>query len=163
MCDRIDFLLTESNAKEHLKLTGKMYRAKLPTADKFNTICSLQSDGESSNYFINGKEIFKADPLLDLIIGKLNLMYGVRQSYSLEGHCWKSETDLMKCFTISGGGEAVNILIQVASDDILEKVFPDFMKKDQESKVKLVELEGAFENEIAKYFDIIVQTVKLNL
>lgn len=144
-------------------MTGKMYRAKLPLADKFNTICSLQSDEESSNYFINGKEIFKADPLLDLIIGKLNLMYNVRQNYALEGLCWKSETDLMKCFTISSGGEAVNILIQFANDDILEKVFLDFMKNDQESKVKLVELEGAIETEIAEYFDIIVKTVKLNL
>lgn len=175
LCDRIDFLLPDFHEKEHVKLTGKMYRAKLPRGDgKFNSICSLQakkpenSTSNTSGYLINGKEILKADSFLDLIIGKLNLMYSVGQaSYSLEGLIWKSSKDstaLIKCFTIYSGSEAVNILIQVKDDQILSRTFPDF---GQESKTKFIELEQELiddeEDEVRKYFDIIVKTVKLNL
>lgn len=146
-----------------------MYRAKLPTREgKFNSICSLQNvqkSNDSSSYLINGKNILKADSLLDSIIGKLNLMYNVRQSYSLEGLIWKSKEshDLIKCLTIYSGSEAVNILIQVESDEILGKVFPDFGQ--EESKIKFIELEAESNEEEAmrKYFDIIVKTVKLSL
>lgn len=170
LCDRIDFLLPDFHEKEHLKLSGKMYRAKLPNGEgKFNSICSLQNirkSNDSAGYLINGKNILIADSLLDSIIGKLNLMYNVRQSYSLEGLIWKSKEshDLIKCLTIYSGSEAVNILIQVESDEVLEKVFPDFGQ--EESKIKFIELEAEaekVEEEMRKYFDIIVKTVKLSL
>jgi hypothetical protein len=166
LCARIDFLLPDFHEKEYLKLSGKMYRAKLPSKEgKFNSICSLQNIQKSTDpasYLINGKEILKADSLLDSIIGKLNLMYSVRQSYSLEGFIWKSEESklLIKSFTIYSGSEAVNILTQVESNEILEKVFPDF---EQESKVKFIELESRNDEEMRKYFDIIVKSVKLSL
>jgi len=166
LCDRIDFLLPDFHEKEHLKLIGKMYRAKLPSKEgKFNSICSLQNIQKSTDfasYLINGKDILKADSLLDSIIGKLNLMYSVRQSYSLEGLIWKSKDSnvLVKCLTIYSGSEAVNILVQVENDEILQKVFPDF---GQESKIKFIELEAENDEKMKKYFDIIVKTVKLNL
>lgn len=166
LCDRIDFLLPNFHEKEHLKLIGKMYRAKLTSKEgKFNSICSLQNtlkSTDSANYLINGKDILKADSLLDSIIEKLNLMYSVRQSYSLEGLIWKSKElkVLVKCLTIYSGSEAVNILIQVENDEILQKVFPDF---DQESKIKLIKLEVEIDEELKNYLEIIVKTVKLYL
>lgn len=181
--DRIEFLIPGSFVKEHWKLSGKMYRSKLPSvqaagSDKFNSICTLQSSQnvDVAHYLIN-KEIFKADPLLDSIIGKLNLMYSVRQSYSMEGCSWKSQNSeiLIKCSTIYSGSEPVNILIQIITsnnddaddedeDEIFEKVFPDFNKMNENDKVRIEEQSGNFDDDdIKNYFDIIVKTVKLNL
>lgn len=146
-----------------------MYRAKLSLSskeqEKFNTICTLQDNQkpDSASYLINGKDVVKADQLLDSIFGKLNLMYSVRQSYSMEGIHWKFKESefLVKCLTIYSGSEAVNILIQVENDEILERIFPDFQ---QESKIKFIELKEEFDTDgTRKYFDIIVKTVKLNL
>lgn len=163
LCDRIDFLLPEPFEKEQLKLAGKMYRSKQVTES--NSICTLQNLNEidaPSVYLINGKSIVHGDNLFDSIIGKLNLMYSTRQSYSIEGFLWKSKKTqgsvLIKCGTINSGSEAVNILIQVGSDFILEKVFPD-MLNGSSSSVKLVEVKEP-SNE---YLDIIIKSIKLTL
>ena len=183
--DRIDFLLPFSFEKEHWKLSGKMYRAKLArdTSEKgegegkgdenpsFNSICTLQSksdENESSFYLINGDKIVKSDQFFDLIIGKLNLMYSMRQSYSIEGIKWKhneTKRDLLKCSTIYSGGEAVNILIEIYEEDLNEKVFPDYFS-GKSGKIKFIEqnlMESSEGKDEGKYFDIIVKTVKLNL
>lgn len=166
LCDRIDFLLPETFEKNQWKLFGKMYRSKQPSEN--NSICTLQdSVGFSQSlYLINGKEIIEADNYLDFIIGKLNLMYSPRQSYSIEGTIWKSkkahdendEDTLVKCGTICSGSEAVNILIQVKSDEILSIVFPDLLK---ESTVKLIEIPVDVNGKGKEYFDIIVKAIKL--
>lgn len=161
LCDRIDFLLSETFDKDQWKLSGKMYRSKQPSENK--SICTLQDSHElTSLYLINGKEIIEADHFLDSIIGKLNLMYSARQSYSIEGAIWKSkqkhEDVLVKCATIHGGSEAVNILIQVKSDEILKTVFPDLLN---ESTVKLVEV--PVDEKGKGYFDIIIKAIKLTI
>lgn len=138
-----------------------MYRSKQPSEN--NSICTLQDSLDSSSlYLINGKEIIEADHFLDSIIGKLNLMYSARQSYSIEGAIWKSKRHhddnvLVKCATIHSGSEAVNILIQVKSDEILGTVFPDLLA---ESTVKLVEVPVDIKG---GYFDIIIKVIKLTI
>lgn len=161
LCDRIDFLLPEPFEKEQLKLAGKMYRSKQVTES--NSICTLQNLNEidePSIYLINGKSVVHGDNSFDSIIGKLNLMYSARQSYSIEGFVWKSkgESVLVKCGAINSGSEAVNILIQVENDFILEKVFPDLLNGSS-SSVKLVEVNES-SNE---YLDIIIKSIKLTL
>lgn len=176
LCDRIDFLLPELFEKDSWKLTGKMYRSKQTTTQN-NSICTIQDvSSGSSSYLINGKDVIEADINLDSIIGKLNLMYSLRQSYSIEGIVWKcknskngdnemssnipfikcSNISLIKCATIYSGSEAVNILIQVEKDEILEEVFPDLLKEP--SNVKLIQV--PFDSK--GYFDIITQTIKLS-
>ena len=161
MCDRIDLLLPETFEKEQWKLVGKMYRSRQPSES--NSICTLHDSSNSALYLINGKEVITADNLFDSIIGKLNLMYSPRQSYSIEGIIWKRkqlQTDyLVKCATIYSGSEAVNILIQVETDFILEKVFSDLLNGST-LKVKLNEVTS---DPSIGYFDIITKAIKLTL
>ena len=184
--DRINFLLPTTIEKEQWRLSGKMYRSKLPISssdsEKFNTICTLQEAvktdgivvGDNAAFYLINKEIIKADPFLDSILSKLNLMYSVRQSYSIEGHIWKSADDqiILKCATIYSGSEAVNILIQVQTDEVLEKVFPDFKTIESNLNMKIrieevtateISFDDSADNFTFKYFDIIIKTVKLNL
>lgn len=201
---RIDFLLPEccdtSVEKEHFKLFGKMYRAKKATANSnnfekehFNSICTigdskfssvktkypiLVTDETVNFYLINRDQIVKADKFLDLIIEKLNLMYSVRQTYSIEGTLWKikrnfnynddeeeEEEYILKCATVFSGGEVVNILLEIKSDQldhVMKTVFPDLLQP--ESNVKLVEIPiDSSVKDASKYFGIIIKMIKLNL
>ena len=161
LCDRIDFLLPETFEKDPWKLHGKMYRSRQPSEN--NSICTLQDySNATSSYLINGSEVIEADHLFDSIIGKLNLMYSTRQSYSIEGTIWKSKQnrkDLVKCATINSGSEAVNILIQAQSDEILKKIFPDLLDGSANEKVKLIEVTVDSKG----YFAIIVKAIKLTI
>jgi hypothetical protein len=181
--DRLELLLPKcanlpaNFVKSHFKLTGKMYRSKREksaTSSEFNTICSLTSSSanDCSYYFVNGKFVVKSDPFFDQILGKLDLMYSVRQSYHMEGFSLaisKDSTDhVIKCATIHSGSEAVAIVVEISEShvkEILEIVFPDLTQID--SPVRLVELTepviNELSNEYTNYFNVIVKTVKLNL
>lgn len=169
--DRIEFLLPGPVVKEHWKLSGKMFKSLKDDAEvKINSICTLQQDTSTANatYFVN-KEIFEADPFLDSILGKLNLMYSTRQTYSIEGNLWKSKAKddsvLLKCATIYSGSEPVNILIQVQNEEILEKVFPDFLSGNFDKiRIERLENDGIYgDSEMKFYFEIILKSVKINL
>lgn len=170
LVDRIDFLLPPicpKIRKDFFKLSGEMHRSKIP--HKTNSICTLKSSSTPEcSYLINGTEIIKADSNLNAIISKLNLMYAPRQSYSAEGIHWITAKDgensaLVTCATIYSGSEAANILIRVKSDEIMAKVFPDFVNPDSNMTLKLVEIPIDSNGDSDRfYFDLLIKTIKIN-
>ena len=103
-------------------------------------------------------------------------MYSVRQTYSIEGTLWKIKRNsncndddekefILKCATVFSGGEVVNILLEIKTDQldrVMKTVFPDLL--EPESNLKLVEIPIASGvKDASKYFEIIIKMIKLNL
>lgn len=177
LMERIDHLTGSLMEKEFIQFSGKMYRAKVANGQDFTTLCSLQDDRHSvpedhKFYLLDGEVVIQAHPCLDTIFDKLDLMYSLRQSYSLQGFSWTSEDGtVLSCAAINSGDESGNILIQTTNDQvgIIDRIFPDM---NEQNSMKLCEIEDVQDKDsytdeeeltFKRYFDIIVKVAKLNL
>lgn len=173
--DKLKGTTQRNNTEDKDKYKSKVETALADTNIDNNSQVIYTLHSEFENYYQiydgqKGMEIIKSDDhYLDSIINKLNLMYGLRQSYSIEGFSWKSsnfskdntdEDFIIKCSSIRAGGESVNILLEINSaqyNSIMASIFPDISIQEQFHE-HICE-----RTDPSRYLHFIIKVAKLNV